>query len=132
MLRAFVVMEDLGLVLPARDLDEETVQRSARAWASVLSDLTPDELEEAVVRYVRSGVRWWPAAGELLRFVPRLQGPAEGEADLAWGELLALIRRFPILRLSVRKRGLSRSCPLVLDRCTSIVAPNAEKPPPHP
>jgi hypothetical protein len=95
-LHAFVFMESIGLVTPARDMDEAAVEASAAGWLSILGDLTPDEFERAIVLYARSGARWWPAAGELLRFVPRLQGPAEGEADAAWGELLQLIRRYGI------------------------------------
>lgn len=92
-LEAFTAMADLGLVSPHRDVPEAAVRRAARTWAVLLGDITAAELQRAVIAYARSGNRWWPAAGELLKFVPRLQGPAPGEADAAWGEMLGLIRR---------------------------------------
>lgn len=93
-LEAFTAMADLGLVSPHRDVPKAVVERAARTWAVLLGDITAQELQRAVIAYARSGNRWWPAAGELLKHVQRLQGPPPGDGDVAWGELLRLIRRY--------------------------------------
>lgn len=66
-----------------------------RLWAAVLTDVTIDEAERAVVAHSRSGAQFPPAPGEIARLALDARASASGDltpdADEAWAEIMAAV-----------------------------------------
>ena len=90
--RAIGLLQGAGFRLP----DGTKMKMVAETWAVVFRDISPVEFKTAVEAFIRSDKRgFWPVPGVLYSLVPRIAGErqlqAVDDADVAWGEVLALI-----------------------------------------
>jgi hypothetical protein len=79
----FRLLSSAGLRMPPEV--EADPHAAITTYAIVLGDVAPRACVAAAVAYIRSGARFWPAAGELLAQVP------ESCEGLSWGEAWALL-----------------------------------------
>lgn len=94
--QAFAVLAASGLRAPDAWDSPEALERAMQAWAQVLADLRPLELQTAIVSYLRSpDCRFWPMPGQLLA---QVRPTDADDADSAWGDLCAGHRRWGFYR----------------------------------
>ena len=67
-------------------------EKALPVWLAVLQDVDDGEIQASCVVYLRSREPWWPTPGVLMALRP---GRDQGidDADCAWGELQALVRK---------------------------------------
>ena len=88
-LEIFDALEIGGLRPPWAGRDEEAQRRMGRRalkmWSTLLSDQSPESLIAAAGALLRSGERFWPTPGTLLKYVPeRQQAFPDGAALFEW------------------------------------------------
>lgn len=92
---AIETLEAMGIVCPS------DAKAMARGWLAILADLSDDDLQGAVVSYLRSPESryGWPKPGQLLEHVPRRrieQQQATLSGQEAWARVMAELGRFNV------------------------------------
>ena len=86
---AFKLLRANGVKGGPDPADRDLSKLAMRTWLATLGDLTPDDLQAAVMGFLRDSAvcQWWPQPGILLAHVPRRAVSARvDDADDAWGE----------------------------------------------
>mgnify|MGYP003137083397 CR=1 FL=1 len=75
---------------PAPLLQEGGMAIAIEIWKKAVADLDDQELEDAIMGYLRGGSAFWPTPGQVLHFAPGRRAKAISDAGEAWGEILQL------------------------------------------
>lgn len=97
-LQTFALLKANGVKGGPSERDEQATKLAVRAWQATLGDLGPEQLEAAVMAFLRdpSVCQWWPQPGILLSRVPQRQAEAVDDSDEVWGRVLAYTRAHAI------------------------------------
>jgi hypothetical protein len=91
-LELFAHIELTGVPVPAFLSTQKALQQAASLWATILADLSPDDLKRAFAAWSRThDQRFWPTPGQLHALA---RPPAEDHADADWGALCTAVVRY--------------------------------------
>ena len=69
--------------------------QAVKVWQMVLADMTSEQLQTALIAYLRSpDAKWWPTPGALIAVAPEARAAAVDDSDEAWAAALSMAGRY--------------------------------------